>query len=50
MQPEEADYVYLELALLLMVTGLFGGVFIISLVIVLGRESTIAFNSPAKAR
>lgn len=42
MDAGEADNLYLELALLLMVTGLFGGVLIISLAIVLGRESTIA--------
>jgi hypothetical protein len=46
MEKARSDDGFLELGLLLIVTGFFVGIFLLSLTIVLGRETTIASSLP----
>lgn len=46
MEKARSDDQFLELGLLLVVTGLFVGIFLLSLTIALARESTIASSLP----
>lgn len=46
MERVRSDDEFLELGLLLIVTGFFVGIFLLSLTIVLGRESAIASSIP----